>query len=131
MLMILAALAIHPLSVPLDEVAISAEICPNNSMNSWEVTVFITQPPDQEQDDLIQGNQIEAQLIAESGATLTILEHPSGSLATTGGGLGTATSAPFQFQQSEDTPKQLVVTYQGQTAQFNIVPAEENDARCN
>jgi len=131
MLMILAALAIQPMSVPLGEVAVSAAICPNNSRKSWDVTVFLTQSPDQEQEELLQGSEIEAQLITENGTTLRVLERPSGSLAATGGGLGTSTSAPFQFQQSEDIPKQLLVTYQDQTAQFNIVPAEDNHSQCN
>ncbi|MCP2729073.1 hypothetical protein [Limnofasciculus baicalensis] len=130
MLMLLAALAVQPLSVPVGEVAISAIICVNNSRNSWDITVFITTSPEQEQQELIQGSEIDTQLINESGTRLTLLQRPSGSLAETGGGLGTSTTASFEFQRSEDIPRQLLVTYQGQTAQFNIIPTQEDRAMC-
>ena len=129
--MISAVFTIQPLSIPLNEVAISAAICKNNSNNVWNVTVVLSEPPtSQREQELIQGSEIEAQVIGENGTALKLVERPSGLLPKTGGGLGSATSAPFQFQYSEDRPKQLIVTYHGQIAKFDIVPGENNQATC-
>jgi len=117
------AFVTHPSSIPLGDVSVSAEIGRDRPEERWEVTVVISRAPDQE---LIQGGEIEAHLLTENGTGLPLLDHPTGALVEAGGSLGVSANAVFGFRDSAILPTRLRVTYRGETAVFDVVPATED-----
>jgi hypothetical protein len=114
---------IQPSSIPLGDVSVSAEVARDRAAGRWEITVVISRAPDQQ---LIQGNEIAAQLLTKDGTSLPPLDHPTGPLVEAGGSLGMSANAVFGFQDSGTLPTGLRVTYRGETAVFNVILATED-----
>jgi hypothetical protein len=111
----------EPFSIPLGENSISAVLGFDESGKCWDVTVVIQRASGQPQ---IRGDEVKAQLSDERGAELQTLTQASGLLVEAGGSLGTSANAQFQFESSDAAPSCLLVTYQGQTVSFRIVPLD-------
>ena len=118
----LQAFVTRPFSLPLGDDSVSAELGLDRDATRWEVKIVISRPPDQE---LIQGGEIEAQLLTEDGADLPVLDHPTGPLVEAGGSLGMSANAVFGFRDLGTLPTRLRVTYRGRTAVFGVIPATE------
>lgn len=114
----LSAFTVEPLSLPLGKITVSTLISLNQSNDIWDVVIVFARVPAQ---NLIKGDEVNAQLLDSQGTALKMLERPSGSLVEAGGSLSVSANALFRFQGSNSAPAHLVVTYKGQTVCFRIL----------
>ena len=108
----------EPVSHPLSGATVTAVLHYNPTNNTWSVIIVLGRAPDQE---LISGEEVDAQLIDREGKALTVIERPNGLLTEAGGSMGVSANARFRFQGSKERPDHLVVTYQSQTVSFSII----------
>jgi hypothetical protein len=110
--------SIHPPSYVIGDETISADLRRDSRTDSWEVTVVIARAPGQ---DLLPADAVEVQLIDGAGETIELLAGPSAPLVEAGGSLGVSANANFRFGDGSRQPFGLVVTYQNQQVQFQVV----------
>jgi hypothetical protein len=111
----------EPVSHALSGVTVSAVLQRDLINDIWGVIIVLGRFPGKE---LIRGEEVDAQLIDRRGEALSVMERPSGPLTEAGGSRGVSANARFRFRGSKEYPDRLVVTYQNQTASFNIIPVE-------
>ncbi len=110
---------LEPKSTSVGGMSVLAKLERDASADRWNATIVFSRAPDLPP---MPGNEVDAQLLDAGGASLKVLERPSGALAEAGGSLGNSANAVFRFQGSKVEPAELVVTYRGQTVRFRVVP---------